>query len=71
MVDGESSEHVQLDVLLFASVDECVSGKIENIYSWRDIFQVDLHFMQWFSGILTKIIILVVISGSKHPQITT
>ena len=31
MVDGESSEHVQLDVLLFASVDECVSGKIENV----------------------------------------
>ena len=31
MVDGESSEDVQLDVLLFASVDECVSGKLENI----------------------------------------
>ena len=31
MVDGESSEHVQLDVLLFASVDECVSGRLENV----------------------------------------
>ena len=31
MVDGKSSEYVQLDVLLFASVDECVSGKLENI----------------------------------------
>ena len=31
MVDGESSEDVQLDVLLFASVDECVSGKLENV----------------------------------------
>ena len=33
MVDGESSEHVQLDVLLLAAVDECVSGKLDNIQS--------------------------------------
>ena len=33
MVDGESSEHVQLDVLLLAGVDECVSGKLDNIQS--------------------------------------
>ena len=33
MVDGESSEYVQLDVLLLAAVDECVSGKLDNIQS--------------------------------------
>ena len=38
MVDGESSEHVQLDVLLLAAVDECVSGKLDNI-------QTDLRFV--------------------------